>query len=106
MREKSKGALGNVAGEIERLAETRTSLAKEVSARANEVMPNTSALIGGLVAARSCRMPGGFFSSPGYRQARSRCLVPDVTVRAPENTVPLSQARDHLSTPSGAQRPP
>ena len=52
IREKSGGALGRVAGEIEHLTDTRTVLAKEVSARANEVMPNTSALIGGLVAAR------------------------------------------------------
>ncbi|MCK9591255.1 MAG: NOP58 family protein [Methanoregula sp.] len=59
MREKSKGALGKVAGEIEQLAATRTILAKEVSARANDVMPNTSALIGGLVAARLLSHAGG-----------------------------------------------
>ncbi len=59
MREKSRGALGNVAGEIERLAETRTALAREVTARANEVLPNTSALIGGLVAARLMAAAGG-----------------------------------------------
>jgi nucleolar protein 56 len=59
IREKSRGALGRVAGEIEQLAETRTALAKEVSARANEVMPNTSALIGGLVAARLMANAGG-----------------------------------------------
>jgi nucleolar protein 56 len=59
MREKNKGALGSVAAEIERLAETRTSLAKEVSARANNVLPNTSALIGGLVAARLLSHAGG-----------------------------------------------
>ena len=59
MREKSKGALGRVAGEIEQLADTRTILAKEVSARANDVMPNTSALIGGLVAARLLSHAGG-----------------------------------------------
>lgn len=59
MREKSRGALGRVAGEIEQLAETRTALAKEVSARANDVMPNTSALIGGLVAARLMAHAGG-----------------------------------------------
>lgn len=62
MREKNKGALGGVAGEIERLAETRTSLAREVSARANTVMPNTSALIGGLVAARLMSSAGGLRS--------------------------------------------
>jgi len=59
LREKSRGALGKVAGEIEQLADTRTALAKEVSARANEVMPNTSALIGGLVAARLMAHAGG-----------------------------------------------
>ena len=59
MHEKSKGALGRVAGEIEQLSETRTILAKEVSARANSVMPNTSALIGGLVAARLLSHAGG-----------------------------------------------
>jgi nucleolar protein 56 len=59
MREKSRGALGRVAGEIEQLGETRTALAKEVSARANDVMPNTSALIGGLVAARLMANAGG-----------------------------------------------
>jgi len=59
IREKSRGALGRVAGEIEQLADTRTALAKEVSARANEVLPNTSALIGGLVAARLMANAGG-----------------------------------------------
>lgn len=59
MREKSRGALGRVAMEIEQLSETRIALAKEVSARANNVMPNTSALIGGLVAARLMANAGG-----------------------------------------------
>jgi nucleolar protein 56 len=59
MREKSRGALGHVAGQIEQLGETRIALAKEVSARANGVMPNTSALIGGLVAARLMANAGG-----------------------------------------------
>jgi nucleolar protein 56 len=59
MREKSRGALGKVAGEIEQLSDTRTALAKEVSARANDVMPNTSSLIGGLVAARLMAHAGG-----------------------------------------------
>ena len=59
VREKSRGALGRIAGEIDHLSDTRTVLAKEVSARANEVMPNTSALIGGLVAARLLSQAGG-----------------------------------------------
>jgi nucleolar protein 56 len=53
------GALGKVAAEIMSLADARTALAKEVSSRACEVMPNTSALIGGLVAARLLSHAGG-----------------------------------------------
>ena len=53
------GALGKVAREITSLSDARTALAKEVSARAGEVMPNTSALIGGLVAARLLSHAGG-----------------------------------------------
>ena len=53
IRERSRGgALGNVAQGIEQIAGTRAVLAQEVSGRASAVMPNTSALIGGLVAAR------------------------------------------------------
>jgi nucleolar protein 56 len=59
INQKSRGALGKVAGEVESLSSTRLALAKEVSARANEVMPNTSALIGGLVAARLMAQAGG-----------------------------------------------
>jgi nucleolar protein 56 len=59
IQEKSRGALGKVAGEIGQLSETRTVLAKEVSARANTVLPNSSALIGGLVAARLMADAGG-----------------------------------------------
>jgi nucleolar protein 56 len=60
--ERSKGrggALGKVAVGITSLSDTRLALAKEVSARACEVMPNTSALIGGLVAARLLSHAGG-----------------------------------------------
>jgi nucleolar protein 56 len=53
------GALGLVAQEIARLGEARTALAQEVSRRACDVMPNTSALIGGLVAARLLSHAGG-----------------------------------------------
>jgi len=73
------GALNRVALEIAGLAEARTALAKEVSARACGVMPNTSALIGGLVAARllSCagglkelsRLPGSAIQVLGARTA-------------------------------------
>lgn len=56
---KGRGALGMVAGQIEQLAAARTELAKEVSARAGKVLPNMSALIGGLVAARLMSHAGG-----------------------------------------------
>jgi nucleolar protein 56 len=62
IREKNKGALGSLAAEIERITETRVALAKEVSARANTVLPNTSALIGGLVAARLLSQAGGLLA--------------------------------------------
>jgi nucleolar protein 56 len=57
--QRGRGALGKVALQVEQLAAARTDLAKEVSARANQVMPNTSALIGGLVAARLMSHAGG-----------------------------------------------
>ncbi len=57
--EKGRGALGKLALQVEQLSTARTDLAKEVSARANQVMPNTSALIGGLVAARLMSHAGG-----------------------------------------------
>lgn len=56
---KGRGALGRTASQIEQLAVARTDLAREVSDRANRVMPNTSALIGGLVAARLMAIAGG-----------------------------------------------
>ena len=77
MRERSKGALGRVAGEIEQLSETRTILAKEVSARANRCnAQHQCAYRRDLLLPGSCRMPEGFFYSPGYRQVRSRYWVP------------------------------
>jgi nucleolar protein 56 len=57
--QKNRGALGKVAAQVEQLSSARTDLAREVSARANQVMPNTSALIGGLVAARLMSHAGG-----------------------------------------------
>ncbi len=59
VRKGARGGLSDVSDEIERLAGTRTRLMREVSARADEVMPNTSVLIGGLVAARLLSRAGG-----------------------------------------------
>ena len=57
--QKGRGALGKVAVQVEQFSAARTELAKEVSSRANHVLPNTSALIGGLVAARLMSHAGG-----------------------------------------------
>jgi nucleolar protein 56 len=79
IRKGARGGLGSVAEEIDRLTVTRTRLMREVSARADEVLPNTSALIGGLVAARLlsragglpalARMPGSTIQVIGSEQA-------------------------------------
>ncbi len=53
------GAMSRVAADIERLSATRTALAREVSDVAGAVMPNCSALLGGLVAARLMYHAGG-----------------------------------------------
>ena len=50
VRRGARGGLSDVAGDIERLAGTRSRLMREVSARADEVLPNTRALIVGLTA--------------------------------------------------------
>jgi nucleolar protein 56 len=59
IRKGSEGGLKSVADEIERLHAVRGSLMREVSTRADEVLPNCSALIGGLVAARLASQAGG-----------------------------------------------
>jgi len=55
----SGGSLSQIAADIGRISRTRTSLAREVSDIAGEIMPNCSALIGGLVAARLMYHAGG-----------------------------------------------
>lgn len=52
-------SLRMVGGEIEHLGEVRNRLMREVSRRADAVLPNTSALVGGLVAARLMAEAGG-----------------------------------------------
>jgi nucleolar protein 56 len=79
IRRGARGGLLDVAEEIDRLHGVRSRLMREVSARADEVMPNVSALIGGLVAARLlsragglselARMPGSTIQVLGSEQA-------------------------------------
>ncbi|MDD1708552.1 MAG: RNA-processing protein [Methanoregulaceae archaeon] len=59
MREGSDDALLEILDEIDRLARCRSALAKRVTAKASEVLPNCSALSGGLVAARLAAEAGG-----------------------------------------------
>jgi nucleolar protein 56 len=51
--------LGTVIEEIERLSAIRNSLAKEIAASSDALLPNSSAIVGGLVAARLVAYAGG-----------------------------------------------
>lgn len=62
VQRKSPGSLSRIASDIGRLSDTRIALAREVSDTANDIMPNCSALIGGLVAARLMYHAGGISS--------------------------------------------
>ncbi len=96
------GALGKVAAGITGLAETRTALAKEVSARACEVMPNTSTLIGGLVAARLLSHAGGLKElSRMPASTDPGAWGPDRTFHAYPDPGTITQARDHFPAPAG-----
>ena len=58
MKRGGSPAFRQIINEIENLASARTALMKEVSRRADEVVPNCSALLGGLVAARLVSQAG------------------------------------------------
>jgi len=58
MKRGGSPAFRHIISEIENLASARTALMKEVSRRADEVVPNCSALLGGLVAARLVSQAG------------------------------------------------
>ena len=59
MKKDDGGAFQQIIGEIEHIAKARTDLMNEVSYRAEEVIPNCSALLGGIVAARLLSYAGG-----------------------------------------------
>ncbi|NYT05345.1 MAG: RNA-processing protein [Methanomicrobiales archaeon] len=52
-------SLSRIAQEIDRVSAARTALMRDVSARAEQIAPNSSALVGGLVAARLIAKAGG-----------------------------------------------
>ncbi|NLX50457.1 MAG: RNA-processing protein [Methanospirillum sp.] len=76
---RAKGPLRALLAEIEALAASRAALAKDVTRAANRVLPNCSALVGGLVAARLlaaagsldalARLPGSGIQVLGARTA-------------------------------------
>jgi nucleolar protein 56 len=76
---RARGPLRSLLAEIETLSAARTALAKEVGHAADRVLPNTSALVGGLVAARLMaaagsldalsRLPGSGLQVLGARTA-------------------------------------
>jgi nucleolar protein 56 len=59
MRRGQGGVFRAMLDEIERMGELRTSLMRDVSSGADLLMPNCSALVGGLVAARLLSYAGG-----------------------------------------------
>lgn len=76
----ARGGMKQVAEEIDRLYAARTALMQEVSARAFEVLPNTSALVGGLVAAR-------LLSRAGSLEALSRMPASTIQVLGSERAL-------------------
>jgi nucleolar protein 56 len=62
MKRGGSPAFRQIISEIENLASARTALMKEVSRRADEVVPNCSALLGGLVAARLVSQAGSLLA--------------------------------------------
>lgn len=76
---RAKGPLRPLLAEIQSLAEGRAALARDVTRAADRVMPNSSALVGGLVAARLlaaagsldalARLPGSGLQVLGARTA-------------------------------------
>jgi len=68
IKREHSSSLGRLAGEIDRMVSSRTTLMKEISGRADVILPNCSALVGGLVAARLMSRAGGleqFSRMPG-----------------------------------------
>lgn len=59
MRREKRTGLSSIAAEIDTLSDKRTRLMKEISARAADVAPNCSEIVGGLVAARLISSAGG-----------------------------------------------
>jgi len=59
MRNGSDEALNEILGEIDQLTERRSALSRKVSAKATELLPNCSALSGGIVTARLVAEAGG-----------------------------------------------
>lgn len=62
---KERGPLGKICAEIDGLSNHRATLMRDISKRTDAVMPNCSALVGGLVAARLMERAGGLSTLAG-----------------------------------------
>ncbi|HDQ07210.1 MAG TPA: RNA-processing protein [Methanoculleus sp.] len=71
---RDRTSLGRVAGEVDRLSATRSTLTKEISHRADILLPNCSALVGGLVAARILARAGGLSSLASFPSSTIQVL--------------------------------
>jgi len=87
----SSGSLGRLCHEIQKLADERNLLMKEINRRADEVMPNCSALVGGLVAAR-------LLSRAGSLEAISRMSAGTIQVLGAGNAL-FSHLRSGTPSP-------
>lgn len=59
MKKKSRGPILGILGNIEMLTQERNNLMRQVSRAADRLLPNSSAILGGLVAARLLSRAGG-----------------------------------------------
>ncbi|MGC9435432.1 MAG: RNA-processing protein [Methanomicrobiales archaeon] len=59
IKKEGTGTMQSVVREVDRLKKIRSALSREISAEAAVVLPNASALVGGLVAARLLSAAGG-----------------------------------------------
>ena len=104
---KERGPLGKICAEIDGLSNHRAALMRDISKRTDAVMPNCSALVGGLVAARLMERAGWSFESgrtAGVHDSGAGCRRG--TLYSSPCRESAAQTRHHLPAPPGAQRSP
>ncbi len=104
MKRGGSPAFRQIISEIENLASARTALMKEVSRRADEVVPNCSALLGGLVAARLVSQAGSLATLSSLPGSSIQVLgARTALVLSYEGWYPATKTRNYLSAPKGPQ---